>query len=344
MMRFAWLLSVARATVFFSEDFDDTWRERWSPGNTDGAWNHTGGGVQTAEDAKFYTLSASFPQMFGNAGRALHVMYSVRHTKAMTCGGAYLKVLPPTRAETFHGSSPYHIMFGPDICGAQKTHLIFAHGARYVERTNAMACKADTRAHMYALRLASTASGMLYNVTIDGSEVGAGRLLDDWPVLPPETLADPDAVKPDDWVDEPTMADPDDAPPEDWPPKEIPSDETDTLVPNPEYKEWTPKRIANPAFRGPWAPPRIPNPDYVDDDPTFGVYGTLAAIGFDLWQVSSGTIFDDVLVTDEDAVAEAHLQTFLERVEEEVANEVTKEAAKADEVAKADEDVEKEEL
>jgi len=55
--------------------------------------------------------------------------------------------------------------------------------------------------------------------------------------------------------------------------------------------------IPNPDYKGPWEAPSIPNPDY-HDDPTLHAFNT-AYIGFDLWQVKSGSIFDNILITDD---------------------------------------------
>merc|ERR1719481_1687847 len=71
------------------------------------------------------------------------------------------------------------------------------------------------------------------------------------------------------------------------------------MIDNPEYKgEWKPKQIDNPDFKGKWIHPEIDNPDYSPDDKLYA-YSDIGAIGFDLWQVKSGTIFDNILITDD---------------------------------------------
>merc|ERR1711890_112252 len=51
---------------------------------------------------------------------------------------------------------------------------------------------------------------------------------------------------------------------------------------------------------GEWEPPMIDNPEYnADDAKDIGKYEENCKIGFDLWQVKSGTIFDNVLITDD---------------------------------------------
>merc|ERR1712087_66674 len=48
----------------------------------------------------------------------------------------------------------------------------------------------------------------------------------------------------------------------------------------------------------------IANPEYAPD-PLLYRYEDIGAIGFDLWQVKSGTIFDNILITDSVEEAEA---------------------------------------
>jgi calreticulin len=68
---------------------------------------------------------------------------------------------------------------------------------------------------------------------------------------------------------------------------------------NPAYKgEWKPRRVKNPDYQGPWVAPLIDNPDYFTDDSIY-VLKNIGAVGFDLWQVKSGTMFDNILITDD---------------------------------------------
>lgn len=101
----------------------------------------------------------------------------------------------------------------------------------------------------------------------------------------PEHIQDPDAVKPEDWDDEMDG---------EWEPP---------LIDNPEYKgEWKPKQIDNPAYKGEWKHPEIDNPDYVADNELY-LRNEICGVGLDLWQVKSGTIFDNFLITDDVKVA-----------------------------------------
>merc|ERR1712127_56323 len=72
------------------------------------------------------------------------------------------------------------------------------------------------------------------------------------------------------------------------------------MVDNPDHKgPWKPKMISNPDYKGPWVQPVIPNPDYKYDEKMHAVCsGGCTHVGFELWQVKSGTIFDDIIITD----------------------------------------------
>merc|ERR1712076_101607 len=43
--------------------------------------------------------------------------------------------------------------------------------------------------------------------------------------------------------------------------------------------------------------PEIDNPDYVSDDELYS-YDAFGSVGIDIWQVKSGSIFDNIIITD----------------------------------------------
>ncbi|KAJ8727194.1 hypothetical protein PYW08_015591 [Mythimna loreyi] len=147
---------------------------------------------------------------------------------------------------------------------------------------------------------------------------------EDWDEDAPAQIVDPNAVKPDGWLDdEPEMIpDPDAKKPEDWDeemdgeweaplidnPKCAAAPGCGTWKPptiaNPNYKgTWRAPLIANPNYRGKWAPRRIPNPDYFRDDTPFKMT-PIHAVGFELWSMSPMLLFDNLIITDDLAVAE----------------------------------------
>jgi len=330
------LIALSTATVYFKETFDGDWEKRWVPSTfkeaegTQGKWDVSAGkfygdaqadkGLQTTQDARFYQISAAFPE-FSNKGKDLIMQYTVKHEQKIDCGGGYMKILPAEGVDqkTFNGDSPYNIMFGPDICGTstKKTHLIFNYKGKNHLINKEIKAESDEFTHVYTLILSPDNT---YKVEIDGAEVAAGSLKEDWDMLPAKEIKDPKASKPADWVDEKMIADPEDQKPAGWDdiPKEIadpeatkPEDWDDELdgewerpmISNPEYKgEWAPKMIDNPAYKGEWVHPVVPNPDYYEDENLY-LYESNKFVGFEIWQVKAGTIFDNIIVTDD--VAEA---------------------------------------
>merc|ERR1712146_498312 len=88
--------------------------------------------------------------------------------------------------------------------------------------------------------------------------------------------------------------------------------------------------LSNPAYKGFWEAKKIANPKYVDDDTLYS-YDDFSFIGFDLWQVKSGSIFDNIIITDDVAEADKFAATWKALNEKE-----KEETKKADEASKAD--------
>merc|ERR1712172_344442 len=246
-------------------------------------------GIQTSQDAKFYALSKEF-KPFSNAEKPLVIQFTVKHEQNIDCGGGYAKIFDCSLDQTdMHGDSPYLIMFGPDICGpgTKKVHVIFNHKEKNHLITKEVRCKDDVFTHLYTLIVNPDGT---YEVLIDNESAQKGSIEDDWDILPAKMIKDPEAKKPEDWEQPEHVADPDATKPEDW------DDEMDG--------EWEPPMIDNPEYKGKWVHPEIENPEYnADDAKSLGKYDEVCKLGFDLWQVKSGTIFDNVLITDD--VAEA---------------------------------------
>jgi len=333
------LVLVASATTFYKDEVDADWEGRWvqsdfkSSEGTRGDFVRSHGkffgdaeadqGLQTSQDARFYAYSSKFPKKFSNKGKDLVLQYTVKHEQKIDCGGGYVKVLPSSvDQKTFNGDSEYNIMFGPDICGSstKKVHVIFNYnGKNHLIKKNIPA-ESDEFTHLYTLIVHPDNT---YEVQIDEKEVAKGSLKEDWDMLEAKEIKDPEAKKPADWVDAKEIADPEDKKPEghDDIPAQIsdpeatkPEDWDDELdgeweapqIANPEYKgEWKAKTIPNPEYKGEWVHPVIPNPAYKEDD-TLYQYEDNGAVGFELWQVKAGTIFDNILVTDSVAEAKEH--------------------------------------
>merc|ERR1712070_1231172 len=225
------------------------------------------GGLTTTEDMRFYSISAKMNKKASNKGKPLVVQFSVKHEEHQYafCGGGYLKLLPDKlKQATFGGDDEYNIMFGPDLCGydVSHIHLIFNHKGENLLKDDKISLEyADKNefTHLYTAIIQPTGE---YEVLFDNESKSKGKLIDEW-AFPKEKIDDPDDKKPADWVDEKMIADPADKKPEGY-------DDIPAQIPDPKYEAGV--QLAN--------------------------YETMY-VGFELWTVNNGTIFDNILVTDD---------------------------------------------
>merc|ERR1719487_2681876 len=312
-------IAYVNAEVFLEEDFSGDALSRWTQSTAkDGLGamkisagkyfgdEEAGKGLQTSQDAKFYAISTKMKE-FSSQGKTVVVQFSVKHEQDIDCGGAYLKLGAFDQAK-FEGSSEYNIMFGPDICGSatKKTHVIFNYKGKNLDKKKEVRAESDTLSHLYTLIVNPDGT---YEVQIDMNKVDSGKLEDGWDFLEPKQIRDPDEKKPADWVDEAEIDDPEDKKPEGY-------DDIKAKIADPKAKKpddwddesdgtWEAPQIDNPAYKGVWEAKLIDNPKYAPDS-TIGTYAKFNTVGIDVWQVKSGTIFDDILVTDDVEYAKAH--------------------------------------
>merc|ERR1711972_1196953 len=291
---------------------------------------------------------------FSNAGKDLIIQYQAKYEKDVECGGGYFKVGPKmSDPTTFGDPTPYNIMFGPDKCGyTKRTHLIFNYKGKNVLKKSDLAYKQEGEgtSHLYRMTLRKDNTA---RVDIDEEKIYDGNIKDDWEVLKAKEISDPADKKPDDWTGESMIDDPEDKKPGDWvEEKRIvdsdakkPDDWDDEedgeweapMKDNPEYKgDWNGKRISNPAYKGIWEAKKIANPDYEDDDSVYK-YEDFGFIGFDLWQVKGGTIFDNIIITDDKAEADSFAAKWKALNEVEIAKKKEEDDSKKTEDKKVDE-------
>jgi len=337
------LLVSADPTVFFREDFadGDAWSTRWVQSKhaenygkfvpSAGEFFHDEAkdtGLKTSENARFYAISAPLAvPVESTEGKTLVVQFSVKHEQKIDCGGGYIKLFPSTLDQAdLHGDAPYNIMFGPDICGpsAHRVHTIFNYKGKNLLLKKEIRCKDDELTHLYTLIVRADNT---YEVRIDNVKEQSGKLEEDWDFLEPKQIADPDATMPTEWDDNPFIDDPEDKKPEEWdqpetvadPEAKKPEDWDDDMdgeweppvIDNPDFKgEWRPKQVDNPKYQGEWEPAMIDNPAYFEDDKVY-LQKDIKYVGIDIWQVKAGSIFDNILITDdEDFARQVAKETF----------------------------------
>ena len=159
-------------------------------------------------------LEVLLRKFFFHRDKPLVIQFTVKHEQNIDCGGGYIKLFDCKLDQAdMHGESPYNIMFGPDICGpgTKKVHVIFEHKGKNHLIKKDIRCKDDVFTHLYTLIVNTDGT---YEVLIDNESAQTGSLTDDWDFLPPKKIKDPEAKKPDDWVDQAKLDDPEDAKPE----------------------------------------------------------------------------------------------------------------------------------
>merc|ERR1712118_127683 len=264
----------------------------------------------------------------------------------------------------FGDPTVYNIMFGPDKCGyTKRTHLIFQYKGKNVLKKSDMGYKQDGEgtSHLYRLVLKKDNTVL---VEIDQEKIYEGSIKDDWEVLKPKKIDDPEDKKPSDWVEDSMMDDPEDKKPDDWvtekrivdPEAKKPDDWDDDddgeweapMIDNPDYHgDWSVKRISNPAYKGFWEAKKIDNPEYEDDNAVYK-YDDFGFIGFDLWQVKGGTIFDNVIICDDVAEADAFAAKWkalseVEKAKKKEEDDAKKAGEKSDDAGKDEDDDDDEE-
>jgi len=332
------LCALVHCEVYFEEDFSnglDSWTHGFPKGKEMGKWEITPGkwfvdeevnkGMATTEDMRFHSISAKMPKVASNKGKDLVIQFSAKYEKHQYafCGGGYIKLLPEgLNQATFGGDDEYHVMFGPDLCGydVSHIHLILNHKGKNLLKKEKIPLEYSDKNEYTHLYTAHIKPDGTYEVFFDLESKAKGNLIDDWD-FPKKTIDDPSDSKPSDWVDETQIDDPEDKKPDGYDdvPAQIPDpdatkpedwdDEDDgewepPLIDNPDFKgEWFAKKIDNPAYKGEWKPAQIPNKDY-EEGVQLAAYDSLF-VGFELWIVNNGTIFDNILVTDDIEYAKA---------------------------------------
>jgi calreticulin len=294
-------------------------------------------GIQTMDEAAWYQITSKFKRPFNTAGKDLVLQFTIRFEKGYECSGGYIKLLNSSATPLkFNSASPYEIMFGPEVCKKPVRHkvqlLIVRNGTEHTSN-QFLECYHDELTHSYTLIIFANRT---YQVRLDGKTAVNGSLMADFELGGTELIADPDDFIPEDWDNREQIPDPDDHKPENWDDRPIIPDPdarqppewrehihgkwTQPLIQNPDYLgPWKPKMIPNPAYRGEWTPRLIPNPAHIIDD-GFAVWEDLSYVGIEVFQAKPGSIYDNILVTDDVEYAEKQLrENFLQYREEEFA-------------------------
>ncbi|KAL8568874.1 hypothetical protein ACOMHN_061450 [Nucella lapillus] len=328
--------------VYFQEEFNDgKWDDRWvlskHYGPKQGKFKISAGkyygdqmrdrGLMTGQNNRHFGISAKFDK-FTNENKSLVIQFSVKKEQKIECGGMYVKLYSSELNQTdLNSNTPYLLMFGPDLCDVKrKLHVIFNYKGKLLHHKKDMIARHDEFTHLYTLIIRPEKT---YEILVDNKLQEVGELEEDWDFLLPRKIPE---KKPDDWDDRPKINDPHHTKPLDWDqPKHIP-DPHATIPPDWDFETqgmwkpkmilnpnhmgaWKQKEIENPNFKGHWFNKFTENPDYIPDK-TLYAFPDIGAIGIDLWQVKAGSIFDNILITDDDNYAKVHAVDHFEKTKE----------------------------
>uniref|UniRef100_G3T332 Calreticulin-3 n=1 Tax=Loxodonta africana TaxID=9785 RepID=G3T332_LOXAF len=317
------LLRVALATVYFQEEFLDgeRWRNRWVQSTNDSQFGHfrlSSGkfyghkekdkvkGLQTTQNGRFYAISARF-KPFSNKGKTLVIQYTVKHEQKMDCGGGYIKVFPAdVDQKNLNGKSQYYVMFGPDICGfdIKKIHVILYFKNQYHSNKKSIRCKVNALEPKSTLILRPD---LTYDVKVDGQSIESGSIEYDWQLTSLKKMEKSSAESKDwdqvtdsktqDW--EKHFLDASASKPSDWN-SELDGDWPGPMLQKPPYQDSLKLEGID---KDVWLHQNMRSTNYLTEY-DLSEFENIGAIGLELWQVRSGTIFDNFLITDDEEYAE----------------------------------------
>merc|ERR1712039_1131036 len=227
----------------------------------------------------------------------------------------------------------------------KKVQAIFAYEGENLLKEKDVKCSDDEYTHTYLLVVNKDNT---YEIQVDGEEKAKGNMKDDWSFEKPKTIKDPEQSKPEDWVDDEEIDDPEAVKPDGWDDEPEMIADPDSSKPDDwddeEDGEWQAPKIPNPDYKGEWVHPEIDNPDYVEAVDVWK-RGPVGYIGVEVWQVKSGTVFSDFILTDSVEEAEAFMnERKTNEDDEKEAKKAYDEAKKeAEEEEKEDDDEEEEE-
>ncbi|KAL6611010.1 Calreticulin-domain-containing protein [Neocallimastix californiae] len=360
-MRFAFkgiaslfLASLVAGKVYFKETFDDdTWKTKWIQNEDTKKFKNfevvgsiydsesINKGLKTTTDNAFYAISAPLDEIFSTKEKTLVIQYTMKQESKLTCSSNYIKLFPRNlKQKQLNSNSHFNLLFGPNKCKSfNETQAFLTYKQKKPLLKKHIDTTADHLTHLYTFVIKPDQT---YQILIDNEEKASGHFFDDWDYLEPKMINDPKIKKPENWVDDEFIDDPNDKRPEglDVIPRYIPDPESvkpddwdeiengmwiPVLKENPEFQEWYPKTIRNPAYMGEWIHPKIENPDYYEDDEIY--VQEHAYVGFEFYQSNAGTLFDNIIITDnlEEAQAFAKETAIDKKTEEELINKYIKE-------------------
>ncbi|KAJ5074633.1 calreticulin [Anaeramoeba ignava] len=198
------LLFPSFSKIYFEEEFDKTWKERWISSNKTnlGRWIRSAGdwfgdpekdkGIKTIDKEHFYQISAKFPEIIESTkNTTLVIQLIIQISDFSNCGGGYIKILPKgTNQKTL---DKYSLIFGPDICeGDPKILITFNYNGKILAWKKIKPFLQNQLTHVYTLVLKPNNR---YEVWIDLVKTYQGSLYEDFDFIEPKQIYNPKTRK-----------------------------------------------------------------------------------------------------------------------------------------------------
>lgn len=249
-------------------------------------------GLVLKSRAAHHAISKHLPVKFDNFDQDLVLQYEITLQNGFECGGAYIKLLDwqNDNYTDFSVNTPFQIMFGPDVCGANnKVQFILTRESPVTGKSEAKhltdppIARINDVTALYTLIIKKNQD---YEIRINGKVAKAGSLLEEDvfspPLNPPRKIDDENDYKPWLWDDRKYIPDPERlGKPDDYdekyanheipdPNATIPEDwlESEPIyIDDPEAEPGSKTKILNPKCLnvsgcGPWTAPMVNNDDY----------------------------------------------------------------------------------
>lgn len=241
-----------------------------------------------------YAISAASEQPFTfKHDRPIVVQYEVKKERPQECSGAYAKLIADSKyfdPHYFNDMTPFAILFGPDYCGSKNEILL------QLTQRNSQTGRHETWKLRNQLRSSvDTVLSTLYTLIIHQDET-FNILVNNVSVFEGSLQNDFDLISSDGTENMPEW----------WDDREYIRDPTAMPALGEDEATWDAPFIKNANYHGPWT-------GHGGDPPTSsltrGQLLPIAGVGFEIWSVEAGIIFDNIIVTQDDQMLKSFTET-----------------------------------
>ena len=313
--------------IYLYEDFNSTWKQRWTTSLKNTAnftlattpWNHHYPELNALrfDGNKTHGAITHAFTPFTNANHTLYIQFIAAIPQNSHNVAAFIKLLPKGFNQSSFGfNSPYLVLFGPSFQEKEESldkvlKLILSYKGNNFDWKQKPQVPDNKIFNLYTFELNPDNR---YRVTIDKLPLKTRHTLyEDWNILLPKYIRDPQAVKPPEWDDRENIEenytvsefieDINTSKPLDWN-VSIDGEYKPRMISNPKFiPAGQRNKFDNPNYKGQWQAPLIVNPDY-NPDASIYMMNDIGGVAIDVYQEIEGTMIGKVQITDDELEAE----------------------------------------